>query len=103
MTVSIVQAIARMEGFAVTHSRAQRNNNPGNIEFKSWMLNLYGARIETVPEGSSEQPRFAFFPDAPTGWRASAICSFAATRNDAGGCIQQICSTGREPDQPVHR
>jgi hypothetical protein len=65
---TIVQAIADFEGFYVAHSRAQRNNNPGNINFGK-MAKAYGAVLETVPTGTvNEVPRFAHFPTVDNGW-----------------------------------
>jgi len=52
---SIAQAIAKQEGFYVTGSIAQRNNNPGNL--RSWGSN-------PIVSG------YAKFPTVKDGWRA---------------------------------
>ena len=67
--ITLPQAIARQEGFFVQGSRAQRNNNPGNLNFEPW-LSGFGAYLETTPAG--ETPRFAHFPSVVAGW--SALC-----------------------------
>jgi hypothetical protein len=58
-----------MEGFGIPHSRATRNNNPGNINFAPWTKD-YGAVLETIPDGIKEEPRFAAFPSVDQGWAA---------------------------------
>jgi hypothetical protein len=68
--MKIIEAVGRMEGFGVAHSRAQRNNNPGNINFELWMVRLYPGTILEIPANEDEKPRFAFFPSAAIGWRA---------------------------------
>jgi hypothetical protein len=67
--MTIIQAIARFEGFGVAESRATRNNNPGNINFAPWTKE-YGAVLETISAGFKEEPRFAAFPTADQGWAA---------------------------------
>lgn len=67
--MTIIEAIARMEGFGVPGSRAARNANPGNINFAPWTTG-YGAVLETIPDGLKEEPRFACFPTADRGWAA---------------------------------
>lgn len=57
----IEQAIGREEGFYLTGSRAQRNNNPGNIEFGAF-AQQHGA--------THGDPRFAVFPSAQEGFAA---------------------------------
>lgn len=57
MTIS--QAIAREEGFYLLNSRAQRNNNPGNIEVGNFSF-MFG--------GIQGDPRFAIFPSAEAGF-----------------------------------
>lgn len=66
--LTLLEAIARQEGFYLPHSRSARNNNPGNINWSSFAEKHGATRIETVPAG--ETPRFAFFPDAATGFAA---------------------------------
>jgi hypothetical protein len=65
--MSIIQAIARYEGFYKANSRAQRNNNPGNIEFGK-LAASFNARLETIIPGANVEPRFADFPDADAGF-----------------------------------
>ena len=59
--ITLVEAIAREEGFYVQGTRAQRNNNPGDIEYGNFAAH-HGA---TGSDG-----RFAIFPDAATGFTA---------------------------------
>ena len=66
--LAFMQAIARQEGFYVPGSRANRNNNPGNIEWGAFAQEHGATHIEVTPAG--EKPRFAFFPDAGTGFNA---------------------------------
>jgi hypothetical protein len=68
--MTIIQAIAEYEGFNEPHTRAQRNNNPGNINFAPWTAEQFGAVLETIPAGINEQPRFACFPTVDQGWSA---------------------------------
>lgn len=65
--LTIPEAIARQEGFLVHGSRAQRNNNPGNLNFAEW-LSGFGAVLETPVK--DEHPRFAYFPSVGAGWSA---------------------------------
>jgi hypothetical protein len=59
--MTFLEAIAREEGFLVKNSRADRNNNPGNLEYHPWM-GMYGAK--------GGDPRFAIFPTAKQGYAA---------------------------------
>lgn len=54
-------AIAREEGFYKAGSRAQRNNNPGDIEWGKFAI-AHGATHAEQPQG-----RFAVFPTAAIG------------------------------------
>jgi hypothetical protein len=65
--MTILQAIADFEGFNKAGSRAQRNNNPGNIEYGT-LAESFGAVLETIPEGIMERARFAYFPDVNSGF-----------------------------------
>ena len=58
----LVDAIANQEGFYKPGSRAQRNNNPGNVEYGDFAKS-HGA---TGTDG-----RFAIFPDPDTGFKAT--------------------------------
>lgn len=59
--MTFLEAIAREEGFLVRGSRADQNNNPGNLEYHPWM-GMYGAK--------GGDPRFAIFPTAKDGYEA---------------------------------
>lgn len=65
--LTLMKALAREEGFEIPSSRAQRNNNPGNLNFSKWMVPL-GAVLETTPSG--EIPRFAKFLTPESGYDA---------------------------------
>jgi len=69
MQLTFMQAIARMEGFYVTGSRANRNNNPGNLNFAPWQ-SAFGAVLETIPAGIQETARFGAYPTADAGFAA---------------------------------
>jgi hypothetical protein len=56
LTDQLAQAIARFEGFYNPGSRAQRNNNPGNIR-------IWGS----LPRDAAG---YAIFPDEASGWAA---------------------------------
>ena len=62
--LTLLQAIAREEGFYKKGARAQRNNNPGDIEFGQF-AKAHGALKAEQPLG-----RFAVFPDEATGFAA---------------------------------
>ena len=66
--LTVIEAIAHMEGFYVPGSRAARNLNPGNLNFAPWLAKKYGAVLETtmfvVPP---EHPRFARFKTVEDG------------------------------------
>jgi hypothetical protein len=69
--VRLEEAIARMEGFYVKGSRAQRNNNPGNIEYGKF-AKAHGS-IGIEPQGllsKGETPRFAVFNSSHDGFSA---------------------------------
>jgi len=105
--MTFIEALAREEGFFEEGSRAQRNCNPGNIDFDSWSK-AHGAVLETIPNGYNESPRFAAWPNAQDGWTAlhdllisdylgltvaQAIAKFApSTENDTEQYIKNVCS-----------
>lgn len=62
--MTFIEAIARAEGFGIEGSRAQRNKNPGNMNFGPF-AEKYGAVLET-----GATPRFAVFPSIGQGWQA---------------------------------
>lgn len=68
MPMHFLEAIARQEGFYIPHSRADRNNNPGNIEYGTFAINYGATRVETV--GPQTRARFAYFPSASQGFLA---------------------------------
>src|SRR5665213_1230256 len=77
--ITFIQAIARQEGFYAHGSRAQRNSNPGNIEYGKF-ARTHGGILETIPEGITETPRFACWPTADAGYAAMrALLSGAYT------------------------
>src|SRR5450631_4123688 len=59
--ITLVEAIAREEGFYVPGTRAQRNKNPGDLEYGNFAAH-HGA--------IGSDGRFAIFPDATTGFAA---------------------------------
>src|SRR6202453_2690537 len=59
---TLLQAIAREEGFYVFGTRSQRNNNPCDLEWRPWMVR-FGA--------TGGDPRFAIFPSAEEGFAAA--------------------------------
>jgi hypothetical protein len=60
--VSIMQAIARQEGFYVRKSRAERNHNPGNINY-GIIARMFGAK-------GPDDKGYAVFTRAKDGWGA---------------------------------
>ena len=104
--LTFCEAIAREEGFYVTGTRAERNCNPGNIEYGKFTL-AHGA---TGTDG-----RFAIFPDKETGFAcmkalfagaykgltvAQAVSKWApSSENDTQSYINNVCQwTGLTPD-----
>lgn len=98
---TLAQAIATMEGFYTPGTRAQRNNNPGNIEFGGFAQSCGSLRAES-------QGRFAVFPSADAGFHAletlllssayrdlsvqQAIHRYAPpSENDTTNYVQQVC------------
>lgn len=71
MSMTICEAIAREEGFYIPGSRSNRNNNPGDLEYGGFARTYGATRIEVV--GAHQTPRFAYFPDAATGFNAMKI------------------------------
>lgn len=59
--LTLAESIAQFEGYNKSGSRANRNNNPGNIEFGTF------AKEHGAYKGD---PRFAIFPSADSGWKA---------------------------------
>ena len=91
-TMRIRFAIAREEGFWQHGSRAHRNNNPGNLEFKSWQSDL-GAVLET----GVSKPRFACFPTAEEGFAALIrLCGFPKY---AGKSLRNLIASWAPPNE----
>jgi hypothetical protein len=59
--VTLLEGMAKMEGFGVPGARPTKNNNPGDLEYGSFAKS-HGA---TGTDG-----RFAIFPDVVTGYAA---------------------------------
>lgn len=64
--MTLIEAIAHIEGFYTVGSRPNRNNNPGDIQYGSFAKMNGADRIE---EGV-EHPRFAHFPTPEVGFAA---------------------------------
>lgn len=91
--MNILTAMAHMEGFFVTGTRPQRNNNPLDL---SW-----GPEAEKFGATGGD-PRFAIFPDAATGWEAgrrwlSVPAKFDSNGNLVGGYM------GATVEQAINR
>src|SRR5580704_9465723 len=65
---TLMEAIAREEGWLNPNSRPRRNNNPGDIEWGKF-AKAHGADSVETPIGN-EPARFAHFPDPTTGFQA---------------------------------
>lgn len=108
--LTLLQAIARMEGWLVPTSRVRRNHNPGDIEYGRFAI-AHGA---TGTDG-----RFAVFPDDNTGFVAMAallggpvylgktlsraIAIYApSTENDVENYVSDVCHwTGLTPNSVI--
>lgn len=66
--MTLIEAIARIEGFYTPGSRPNRNNNPGDIEWGSF-ARMHGATALETPKGN-EPARFAYFPTPEAGFAA---------------------------------
>jgi hypothetical protein len=74
--MSVLQAMARQEGFGVPAARPTVNNNPLDLEFGP-EASEFGA---TGTDG-----RFAIFPDVATGWNAGRRWLSVPARFDTSG------------------
>jgi hypothetical protein len=107
--MNFLEAIAREEGFYVQGTRAQRNHNPGNIEYGKFSI-AHGAL--------HGDPRFAVFPTDDAGFAcmrtlfqasykgltvAQAIAKWApATENDTASYVNNVCTwTGLTQDTVI--
>jgi hypothetical protein len=104
--LTVMQAIARMEGFDVPGSLAQRNNNPGNIcagQFAAAHGAVPGpgrfAVFKTEQEGEAAQ-RALLVGHYAGMTMASAIARYAPpTENDTPRYLALVCKmTGLQPD-----
>jgi hypothetical protein len=68
--MTLLEAIAREEGFYLPHSRSGRNHNPGDLNWGPFARHHGATCIEVIPPGYHETPRFACFPDDTTGFAA---------------------------------
>jgi len=107
---TLLQAIAREEGFYVQGSRPNRNNNPCDLEWRAWMTRFYSTQGD---------PRFAIFPNVQEGFAAARhllgfpmyagktiaefVPSFApGNENDVQQYIRNLCSwTEQQPDTVI--
>jgi hypothetical protein len=107
--MTLLEAMARQEGFYVKGSRPQRNNNPGDIEYGKF-ARAHGA-IGT-------DGRFAIFPDAETGFAAmrallasaykgltvaEALNKYAPpVENETNVYLAHVCGwAGVTPEEPI--
>ena len=74
--MTLLQAIAHMEGFYTLGDRPNRNNNPGDL---SW-----GTEAQAFGATHGD-PRFAVFPDPTTGWIALKRWLSVPAKFDASG------------------
>lgn len=63
-SLTIIEAIAREEGYGISGDIPTRDNNPGDIEAGSF------ATHEGSDGVDASKPRFARFPDSATGFQA---------------------------------
>lgn len=115
--ITLIQAIARMEGFGADPDNIPtRCNNPGDIcagQFANAHGALPGASDPKFP--GSEPFRYAVFPNADAGWTClrtlltahyvgltleQAIARYApAVENDTTAYVRDVCAwTGLTPD-----
>lgn len=59
--MNFLDAVAREEGANIAGSRPNRNNNPGDINDGAFARAHGADRIEIIPAGIHEEPRFAHF------------------------------------------
>ena len=79
--VTLLEAIAREEGWLILTSRARRNHNPGNINWGKFAMMHGATRIESDPGYHDETkftPRFAYFPSDKVGFEAMSSLLEAA-------------------------
>ncbi|HUD74121.1 MAG TPA: hypothetical protein VMQ76_03540 [Terracidiphilus sp.] len=76
--LTILQAIARREGYGVPGARPTRNNNPGDL-----MAGPESAEFGAI---GNDGP-YAIFPDAETGWMALRRWLSVGAKFDAHGTL----------------
>ena len=104
--MTLLEAIARIEGFYVPGSRPNRLNNPGDIEWGVF-ARMNGATSLETPKGD-EPARFAYFPTPEAGFAAlhallggpsyadltieEAINKYAPpSENNTANYVEQVC------------
>ena len=76
--MTLLEAMAHMEGFFINGDRPNRNHNPGDLEWGP----------ETARFGALHgDPRFAVFPDVKTGWKAFQSWLSIPARFDSNGAL----------------
>jgi hypothetical protein len=74
--MTVLEAMAHMEGFFEAGSRPARNHNPLDLEWGG-EARIFGA--------TAGDPRFAIFPDDQTGWNAGRRWLSVPAKFDANG------------------
>lgn len=89
--VSLVDAIARQEGYYVHGSRAHRNNNPGNIN--------YGVFARMHGSTARDDQGYAVFPSASVGFSAltALLISTAYRCSTLRDAITRYCPPTGDP------
>lgn len=102
--MTLIQAIAHIEGFYTAGTRPNRNNNPGDIQYGSFAKMNGADRIED----GVQAPRFAHFPTPEVGFAAlhallsgpsyaglsveAAINRYAPpSENNSQGYVEYVC------------
>lgn len=93
--MTLLEAIAHIEGFYVTGSRPNRNNNPGDIEWGPFARSHGATAIETVPAG--EKARFAYFPAPEIGF--AALHALLSSSAYAGLTIEETINKYAPPSE----
>jgi hypothetical protein len=107
--MTLLEAMAKQEGFGVAGARPTRNNNPGDLEYGPFAV----ANGATGTDG-----RFAIFPDSDTGFAAmkallveryrgltvsEALNKYAPpVENETNVYLQHVCEwSGCQPDEDL--
>jgi hypothetical protein len=118
--MTFLEAVASFEGFGKDpKNRPTRNNNPGNVSWGEFARRHGATRIEDIPEGYKTTPRYAYFPDAKTGFAAmkarfssgmyqglsvhDALHKWAPpVENDTAAYVRYVCQqVGCSPDTVI--